>query len=482
MFIDPNDFSDRENDSDMIQAAIDKACMEGSVTVIPKRNKRTGKDVWNISKTLLLQSGVCVILNNCRLRLDDGAICNMFANSNARSASALKPDGRQRDITIKGIGGAVLSGGIHNGFYENNGIARNKTKYPERHISENCMLYFQNVENLTVDNITVEDQRYWAFCLYTTAYSRISNIRLISHSNVPNQDGVDILKGCHDVIIENITGCIGDNAVALLATDDSMYCSVSESKRDGDIYNITVKNVMVYGVGGCALLRILNQDGYRIYNVRIDNIIETSPWSSSDAALAQNPDLIIKCDENGEPYHERILTPGEEGYRCEAAVMIGDSYWYETSKAKKGDTFGISISNVMTHARYALYLNNTVTDSSFDNIRIFGNGFMCAYFGEGEYENLHFSNVFYDRNAKPHKEDEHIFVEWNNTKSDGFSCVYFNDADVKDVSFDNMYLSENIDSVFSGNGEGYIYKGFISAEKVKTLSDAEGISIREQGK
>ena len=139
----------------------------------------------------------------------------------------------------------------------------------------------------------------------------------------------------------------------------------------------------IFGVGGCALVRLLNHDGYRIYNVRIDNLIETSSWSENDAPVAQNPDLIIRSDENGNIYHERWLTPGEEGYRCEAAILIGESYWYNTSKAQHGDTFGISVSNVMTHARYGLFLNNTLLDSSFDNIRMFGNGYAAAYFGEG---------------------------------------------------------------------------------------------------
>ena len=107
------------------------------------------------------------------------------------------------------------------------------------------------------------------------------------------------------------------------------------------------------------------------------------------------------------------LTPGEEGYRCEAAILIGESYWYNKSKAQHGDTFGISVSNVMTHARYGLFLNNTLLDSSFDNIRMFGNGFAAVYFGEGEMENLRFTNISYDKTAKPLKEDEHIFIEWN---------------------------------------------------------------------
>ncbi len=477
MYINVNEFLNSSTDSDMIQAALDKARETGAAVVIPKINRRTGKAIWDISKTIFLYSESIVILQNCHLRLADGAICNMFANKNAGTPLALEEEGRQRDITIRGIGKAILDGGIHNGLYEVNGIARTVSKYPDHQISENCMLFFQNVTNLVLDNITIRDQRYWAVCLYTTTYSRVSNIHFESSSNVPNQDGVDLLKGCHDVIVENITGCVGDNVVALLATDDNIYHQVVKNLRDGDVYNITIRNIMVYGVGGAALIRLLNHDGYRIYNVRIDNVIEISPWSDKDASVAQNPDLITVSDEQGNIVQTRHLTPGEEGYRCEAAIIIGESYWYNTSKAQPGDTFGISVSNVMTHARYAIWINNALQDSSFDNIRLFGNGFMAAYFGEGTMENVRFSNVSYDKDCRPLKSDEHIVIEWNHTRSDGFHCVYFNGANVKNIRFYNMQCASGMDSVFGGHGTGEVVCQDVRYEQIPVFSIADGVAV-----
>lgn len=474
MYIDVNEFINCKTDSEMIQSALDKASQTGESIVIPKINKRTGKDIWDITETIYLYDGSTVILQNCHLRLADDTVCNMFANKNARTDDVFEK--KQRDITIKGIGKAILDGGNHNGFYENNGIARNVSKYPDHHISENCMVFFRNVEHLVIDNITVMNQRYWAMPLYAVSYSHISNIHFESSSNVPNQDGVDVLKGSHDIIIENITGCTGDNVIALLATDDPIYCKSGENMHDGDIYNITIRNIMVYGVGGCALIRLLNHDGFKIYNIRIDNVIETSPWSENDSPVAQNPDLIIKNDKDGNIYHERHLIPGEKGYRCEAAILIGESYWYNTSKAQLGDTFGISVSNVMTHARYAVFLNNTIMDSSFDNIRLFGNGFMAVYFGEGNMENVRFSNVTYDKDCKPLKDDEHIYIEWNNTKSDGLSCVYFNGTEVENIHFENMRCGRFMENVFGGNGKGNVVCKDIESGDLP-INQTEGIEI-----
>ncbi len=477
MYIDVNDYKHLESDSEMIQAALDAAAETGEAVVIPKINARTGKSVWDITKTILLHDESTVILQNCHLRLGDGAYCNAFANKNSKIPGAIGSEYKQKNISIIGMGSAILDGGIHNGMYEDNGISRKVMKKYDYHISENCMMYFRNVENLKINNLTIKNQRYWGICMYTTSYSHISNIRYVSESNVPNQDGVDICKGCHDIIVENITGCVGDNIVALLTTEDAIYQKVVNNLSDGDIHDITIRNIISYGVGGCALIRLLNHDGYKIYNIRIDNVIEASPWSENDASVAQNPDLVITTDDEGNIVPWKKLIPGEAGYRTEAAIIIGESYWYSKEKAKHGETFGISVSNVMTHARYGIFINNTLLDSSFDNIRMFGNGFMAVYFGEGEVENLRFSNITYDKECKPLASDEHIYIDWNNTRSDGFSCVYFNGMKSNNVLFENMRCGKYMDSVFGGHGEGEVVCRNIQHNDIKDLSSADGIEI-----
>ena len=84
MYIDVNEFINCKTDSEMIQSALDKASQTGESIVIPKINKRTGKDIWDITETIYLYDGSTVILQNCHLRLADDTVCNMFANKNAR--------------------------------------------------------------------------------------------------------------------------------------------------------------------------------------------------------------------------------------------------------------------------------------------------------------------------------------------------------------------------------------------------------------
>ena len=177
MFIDVNKYKDKSSDSEMIQAALDEARVNGKAVIIPKYNERTGQSVWNIDKTVLLYSESTLILQNAHLRLADGAICNMFTNSNARTELAKTDEGTERNIHVLGIGKAVLDGGIHNGMYEDNGIARKVVKDYGHHITENCTMYFQNVESIVIENLTFKNSRYWSMFILHTEESRISTLR-----------------------------------------------------------------------------------------------------------------------------------------------------------------------------------------------------------------------------------------------------------------------------------------------------------------
>ncbi len=475
MFIDVNDYKHLSCDSDMINAAVSDSVISGKAVVIPRFNERTGKDIWDITKTIVLYSRVTVILNNCHLRMADGAVCKMFTNENCNKP--LTAENKQYNITLKGLGMALLDGGKHSGIYEKNGIARKVPQKTDIKATENIMMQFKNVENLVIEGLHIQNHRYWAIAMSLVSYSRVSNIRFSSDGNVPNQDGVGIHLGCHDMIVENISGRTGDNLIAVCAITTTDSIIGLENQRDGDIRNITVRNIMGYSVSSAAVVRLLNHDGYKLYNIRIDNVIETSPWSPDDAPLAQNPDLLIKTDDNGNILPWRRIIPGEIGYRTEAAIIIGESYWYTNSKAQPGDTYGISISNVMTHSRFALWLNNTVQDSSFDNIRLFGNGFMAVFFGEGIFENLRFSNISYDKDCAPVKGDEEINIEWNNTKSKGLSCIYFNDAQLKRVSFDNIRCNDALDSLLGGHGTGEISLKSVEFGKKENIFMQEGITV-----
>lgn len=475
MYIHVSQFSNAACDSDMIQAAIDAAETTGQAVLVPKINPRTGKAQYDITKSILLPNDSVILLQNCYMRLADGAVCSMFRNKNVFTKNVLAPENQQYNITIRGIGHVVLDGGEHNGIYEHNGIARKVMKKSNHIPIENCMMQFHNVKNLTVEGLTIKNQRYWGLFLYFVSFSRIANMHYESRSNVPNQDGLDICRGCHDIIVENITGCTGDNLIAICSI------GVSSAPGIGDIYNVTIRNVVGYGVGGCALIRILNHDGNKIYNIHIDTVIESSPWSDDDYALAPNPDLMVVTDDEGNIIPWTPIEPGQFGYRLVSIIQIGEMYWYSKTRAEHGDTYGITVKNVMTHARYAIEVNNTLLDSTFENIRMFGNGYMAAYFGEGQIENVNLRNITYDRDCHPMPDDEHIYVEWNNTRADGYHCIAFNGTNVKNLNVDGLScatVDNKMAAVFGGHATGNMYVRGVQHDAVPKLSEVEGIDMK----
>jgi hypothetical protein len=134
----------------------------------------------------------------------------------------------------------------------------------------------------------------------------------------------------------------------------------------------------------------------------------------------------------------------------------------------------------MTHARFALWLNNAVKDSVFENIRVFGNGFTSVFFGEGVMENLSFRGIRYDEDVKPVKGDEHVVIEWNNTESKGLNAVYFNGTSVRNLEFSDMRVASSLESVFGGHGTGNIICRNVDKTLTESFSAVSGIEVAEK--
>ncbi len=121
-------------DAAQIQNAIVEAKKSGTNRVrIPRHNDRTGADIWNIDRTIFLPSDIEIVLDNAHLRLADGAFCNLFANEAITKEAARTPAGEQKNITLRGIGNAILDGGTYNGLSEKKQPARRQTAHFGQH-------------------------------------------------------------------------------------------------------------------------------------------------------------------------------------------------------------------------------------------------------------------------------------------------------------------------------------------------------------
>jgi len=151
------------------------------------------------------------------------------------------------------------------------------------------MSYLEDVENLTVSDVTFYDSAFWTLHMAGCRKVRINNIVIENNKRGPNTDGIDP-DCCQDVIIRGCRIISGDDNVVIKSTTP-MY------KRYGDCRDIIVSDCILssncsgikigtetYGdihditVTGCILrdcirgIGIWSRDGGEIYNIRISGI------------------------------------------------------------------------------------------------------------------------------------------------------------------------------------------------------------------
>ena len=322
----------------IIQKMINEA--HGSATI-------TGN--YEIEKTIYIPSDFHLILEDCHLVMADGTFCNMFKNAGFEK--------REKDarIVVEGRGNAILDGGNHNGLYE-----RDSMKNGNPSIYVNNLLHFANVDNFKVTGLHARNQRYWALCFTGCSNGYIGNIDFLgdavwidddggehfgliravglSKARRQNADGIDLRRGCHDIVIENITGFTEDDTVAItsLPVKEGSPGDFLAPGATTDIYNVIIRNVVASAF--CSIVRLLCQGGVKLYNVIVDGVIDTSKDS---------------------PY----MDIGSY------AVRVGDVLEYRSPQPNEDEMYNITVRNVVGRSEVAVDVAQIKGDVFIDNVK-----------------------------------------------------------------------------------------------------------------
>jgi polygalacturonase len=160
--------------------------------------------------------------------------------------------------------------------------------------------------------------------------------------NMENQDGIDLRNGCHHITISDITGCTGDDVIALTAiAANPIYRPGGSlrsthvmhndwSRREKDIHDITIRNVTAHSYL-CWVIRLLPAMT-KIYNVIIDSVIDTA----TDCNAASG------------------------------TLLLGDGGNYGENRPDSMQN--ISISNVICNSRIGITVAGFLTDSVISNV------------------------------------------------------------------------------------------------------------------
>ncbi|MBQ8350420.1 MAG: hypothetical protein IJY20_00035 [Clostridia bacterium] len=308
---------------------------------------------YEVEDTILLPSDTTLILSDCHLRMRDGTFCQMFRNEH--STPGERHDGKcpDRNIRLLGRGRAILDGGEYNGLSE-----KTSGKDGMPYIAQNNMVLFCNVEGFEIGGLSIRNQRWWALNHYFCRHGHLHDLEFISdytridengkrvvgldrslytQTYIKNSDGIDLRAGCHDILIENITGFTEDDTVALTGLSGKGERELYRAEGlSTDIYNVIIRNIR--SAAYCTQVRLLNQGGVRLYNILVDGVTDAS----------QN------C-----PYYVG---------RGVAGVRIGDLHLYGERHSTKDETFNIVVRNVFSRAETALRLAGAMTDCHFDGI------------------------------------------------------------------------------------------------------------------
>ncbi len=386
-----NQFSGN-NDSEILNAAILGRDSDGIVIITPRKSQNEPeRDYWLLDSAVLLPENTTVILQNCKLKLSDRCRDNFFRTANC--GLGIEDTEPISNIHIKGEGLCILEGAdhpratgdgskilhapcphypedickvadwipeerrtpeainfwdIHNHSYGTDAGKENESQYGDwRGIG----ILFANTDNFSISGLKIVESHGWGISLEACSNGRVEQIEFDArmHKNIDgmemnmeNQDGIDLRNGCHHITISDITGCTGDDVIALTAiASNTQYRPGGSfksthvmhndwSRREKDIHDITIRNVTAHSYL-CWVVRLLPAMT-KIYNVIIDSVIDTA----TDCNAASG------------------------------TLLLGDGGNYGENRPDSMQN--ISISNVNCNSRIGITVAGFLTDSVISNV------------------------------------------------------------------------------------------------------------------
>lgn len=307
---------------------------------------------WEIAEAVRLPSNFTLILENAHLRMADGCFSNMFLNEHSGTDIGTTLAGTDSNISIVGRGKAILDGGKYNGLSEKTQL---KDGMPP--IWKNNLVLFTNVDGFHVSGISCKNQRWWALNFVYCRNGYLGNLDFCSDDTgidangneyhglkqsayhevlIKNSDGIDLRQGCHNVLIENITGFTEDDSIALTAAPNGLLeKTFAVEGMLPDIYNVEIKNVKTAAF--CANVRLLNQGGAKLHDILVDGVYDVGPES---------------------PHLDRGAY----------TVRLGDKHLYGTRHATPDETYNITIKNVRGGGLFVISLVGGMKDVVLQNI------------------------------------------------------------------------------------------------------------------
>ena len=358
MGITPNEF--KGTDSERIAQALSVLKKQGGGTLrMPRREDADGRAFWLIDEAILLDADTTLIIENCTIKLSDRCRDNFIRSANC--GYGIENVQRINNIRVVGIGNAVLLGADNPRATGDGGKQLGVRSYGTDAGKEgetqtgdwrNIGVLMAYVDGFSVQGISIVDSHCWAMSFEHCVNGLLSHLNFKSTSKkvidgktvtMLNQDGIDLRQGCHNIIIEAITGYTGDDLIALTTIGNGVskagvygrtMVAGTLTTDDDDITNIQIRNVTGYSAGRCQVIRFLNTGGNKINHIILDGLIDNSP----------------------------------KGFESHATIRIGDHNPNWGGVTPLGDTSDFIITNVHANSKNCILIAGSLANSIISNI------------------------------------------------------------------------------------------------------------------
>jgi len=306
-------------DSRYLQSLVDNKDAEGNV-VFPPINPRTGDNTYIIEKAIELDSHTHVTLDGCRMVLADGVYEGVFISKGMWYEGVLESD--LCDISIVGKNGVVFDG------VSTNGLTERTEKELGVPVLRNSFINLRGVKGFRIADLHLTHGRYWGITLHYSSDGVIENIDYDFANDMRNQDGIDLRRGCSNIVIRNITGRCGDDVVALTALNgygETVYADSTEYPPHAvagiapHITDVIIEKIHAACSGGHGIVRLLCHDGNCVKRIQIVDVVD-----------------------------KRLEWDAPPAY---SAIRIGDDRYAYHHRASREDMTDITINGLVSHAK-----------------------------------------------------------------------------------------------------------------------------------
>lgn len=296
-----------------IQQALDFARYTSSPVVLRD-------NLYLITSAIIMNSGNTLVVNGAKIKLATGTHDNLIRNEAVYQPSWRIFARGNRNVKILGYNGAQLEGSGESNWGSDNPSGVGTEGWRSNGIR------LANVEDFEISGFRVKNTNANAMDFEQCRFGTIRNITFDMGREHLNQGGVELMRGSHHILIENIGGTVQDDIVAMnnILGNERLHIlgtTIYDPLRTNlDMSSITVKNInRVTGtsLGGAFYgggIRLLTSDTLKLYDVIIDGVsgkqqieIQSSSYFlTTPAALGDMYNVVIS---NAQEAYIRINKP-----------------------------------------------------------------------------------------------------------------------------------------------------------------------------